>query len=361
LNPISIDQIKGVVHTLHQKGRLSNVSLYVSGPPGIGKSATFKQLADELDADHEVYLACTMDPTDVTGVPFPMREEGITRFLPPERLVKLTTHVPRKRFTIAVFDDLPACHEQVFAALFRFFYERYVGEHPIRDNVLLCGTGNRAADNAGAREMPTALANRFVHYEMKADTDQWMSWAYTHDIHPLIISFIQTSGPRMLHDFEPSRGDVCFPSPRSVANASLMYQALERSGDQRVIVNSLAGCCGEGWAHAFLTYAQLREKLVPVEQILADPDNAPVPQEIDILYAVVANLLCTVGRDVSSRNVNQSIKYANRIPHRDTAAKMVKDIVKMVHGKTEIYEQIKDVLTEANRRYGTLLSLRGGS
>lgn len=353
-NTVSIDQLKSIVRRLHSTGQLSRLSLYVSGPPGIGKTAAFQQLAQELNADHRIYLACTFDPTDVSGVPFP--QEGMTRFLPPERLLSLTTRYSTDRLTLAVFDDLPACHEQVFAALFRFFYERYVGDQPLRDNVLLCATGNRVGDMAGARELPTALANRFIHYELKVDVDQWVIWAIHHGIDPMIIAFVRTSGVRMLHDFDPSRGAVCFPTPRSVANASMLYQALEH--EPGLLLSSLAGACGEGWAHAFWTFASMKEKLVPIDVIIADPMNAPIPQEIDVLYAVTTNLTCAIARDTSAKNMDAALRYAERIPLKDMAARTSSDIARMAINRPDLYKACEAALISANRKFGTLISIK---
>lgn len=360
MNAVTIGELKSVVRKLHAAGKLADVALYLSGPPGIGKSATFEQMAREFNADHKIFLACTMDPTDITGLPFPV--EGMTRFLPPERLLSLTDRVVNPKFTIAVFDDLPATHEQVFAALFRLFYERYVGDDPIRKNVLLCATGNRAADMAGAKELPTALANRFIHFEIRVDVDEWVTWAYQNEVDPMVIAFVLSSSGRYLHDFDPSRGEICFPSPRSVTLASLMYSALGHK-EPALLLNSLAGCCGESWAHAFTTFAQMREKLVPVEEIFAQPSVAPIPNELDVCWAVISNVGCAVARQPIPAFINAALIYAMRFMHRDMGAKLCRDVVLLAHqtGRTDIYDGFVDTLTEAKRKFGNLLTLRGST
>lgn len=362
-HPVTIGQIKQVVRKLNERGQLGDIAMYVSGPPGIGKSALFEQLADEIDASHTIFLACTMDPTDISGLPFPLRKDGITKFFPPDRLLGLTEYTKGIGPTIAVFDDLPACEERVFYSLYRFFYERYVGNWAIRDDVLLVATGNRAGDMAGAKELPTALANRFVHFELKVDVEEWIQWAYVNNVDPMVISFIQSGQGRMLHDFDASRGDVCFPSPRSVVMASLMYQVLEDT-DKRLVTSALAGCCGESWALAFQTYAEMKSRLVPVEEIFADPNAARMPADLDVGWAVITNLVCAVARDVKAEKVNSALLYGLRFDsHRDMGAKLCKDVTFVVAAgqHSEIYDQVKDALTQAKRKYGSLLSLRGNA
>lgn len=361
MTAVTIGQVKEIVRKLSAREQLSSVALYLSGPPGIGKSALFQQLAGELGMAHDIFLACTMDATDISGLPFPMRKQGITRFFPPDRLLSLTEHVKGAGQTIAVFDDLPACEERVFFALYRFFYERYVGTFAIRDDVLLVATGNRSADMAGAKELPTALANRFVHLELKVDVDEWVRWAYVHNVDPMVIGFIQSSQGRMLHDFDPSRGDVCFPSPRSVTMASTMYQLLEHV-DAPTLKAAMAGCCGESWALAFLAYTELKQRLIPVEDIFADPQKAPIPEDLDVGWAVLSNLVCAVARDVKAEKVNAALRYGLRFDdHRDMGAKVCKDVTRIcAEGQhVEIYDQVQEALTLASRKYGSLLSLRG--
>lgn len=361
--PVTIEQLKYVVRQLAEKERLGDVALYVSGPPGIGKSALFEQLAKELGAKHDIYLACTMDPTDISGLPFPMRREGITRFFPPDRLLGLTQHAPCAGPTIAVFDDLPACEERVFFSLYRFFHERFVGKWEIRDDVLLVATGNRVADMAGAKELPTALANRFVHFELAVDLEEWVRWSYVNNVDPMVIAFIQSTQGRMLHDFDPSRGDVCFPSPRSVVMASLMYQVLDRA-EPRQLKAAMTGCCGESWTLAFLTFADLKHRLVSVETIFADPELAPIPTDLDVAWAVLSNLICAVARDVKVEKVNAALLYGLRFDaYRDMGAKLCKDVARLVvEGQhTDMIEQLENALTLAKRKYGSLLSLRGNA
>jgi len=362
-HPVTIGQIKSVVRKLSAKNQLGDVALYVSGAPGVGKTALFEQLANELNLAPDIYLACTMDPVDISGLPFPVRREGITKFFPWDRLLGLTEYAKDAGPAVAVFDDLPACEERVFYALYRFFYERYVGKWAIRDDVLLVATGNRAADMAGAKELPTALANRFVHFELKVDVEEWVRWAYVNGVDPMVISFIQSTEGRMLHDFDATRGDVCFPSPRSVVMASLMYQVLEGT-DQRLLTSAMAGCCGESWALAFLTYNELKQLLVPVEEIFANPTTAPIPPNLDVAWAVLSNVVCAVARDVKAEKVNSALRYGLRFDSfRDMGAKLCKDVTTLVvEGQhTEIYDQVKDALTEAKRKYGSLLSLRGNT
>ena len=334
-NQLKVSEVQTIIKGLHAHGKIGEISVYLSGPPGIGKTALYEQMAKELDADYEVFLTATMDPTDVSGIP---NANGVlTTFLPPERLVNLTGYNKNGKFTIATFEDLPACNEQVFAALFRLFHEREVGGYKIRDNVLMCATGNRSGDRAGAQELPTALANRFVHYELGVDSDEWCRWAMLNSIDPIVIAFIsQTGGKQYLHNFNPDSGETCFPSPRSVAKASMLYKIF---GDQpNLLMASLAGCCGENWASTFINFAQVKEKLIPVKDIFNDPDNARLPnsKEIDVCLAVISTILCALAENPKDfTNFSAAYKYAIRLPHRDLG-------IRLAHNTSVILQELDE-------------------
>jgi MoxR-like ATPase len=95
-----------------EQARQTSIGLW--GPPGMGKTQMFEQVAEEIGAKVAVFLTATMDPTDVVGVPHP--DGNVTRFLPPEAFMALTEEADYKGPMIALFDDMPACIEQVFAA-----------------------------------------------------------------------------------------------------------------------------------------------------------------------------------------------------------------------------------------------------
>jgi len=154
----------------------TSTSIMLSGPPGVGKTAIAEELARQLKARLHVFLAATQDPTDLSGVPHCNEERKTTVFYAPEDFLELTALASSGYLgpAVALFDDITTANSQVFAAYFRLFQQRQIARIPIRDNVILIGTGNRVEDKAVANDLPSPLANRMYHIDVDVDDKAWL-------------------------------------------------------------------------------------------------------------------------------------------------------------------------------------------
>jgi MoxR-like ATPase len=55
----------------------------------------------------------------------------------------------------------------VQAAAYQLILNRRVGKYQLPENVVMVAAGNRESDKGVTYRMPTPLANRFIHLEMK--------------------------------------------------------------------------------------------------------------------------------------------------------------------------------------------------
>ena len=62
--------------------------------------------------------------------------------------------------------------------------------------------------------MPTPLASRFVHLEIRVDATDWCAWGAANGIAPEVLFFIQMR-PELLHAFNPQSTEKAFPCPRT--------------------------------------------------------------------------------------------------------------------------------------------------
>jgi hypothetical protein len=342
----TINQIKGII-----KACPSHLSFLISGQPGVGKSDLTEQIAKELNARYFVSLTATMDPTDVVGCP--MTVGDVTRFLPPEDFLQMTHHpiVENKGPMVFCLDDIAASNEQVFAALFRMIQKHEVGGWKMRDNVLLVATGNRVEDKAAARELPTALNNRFVHLNLRFNLDEWRYWAVLNGVQPQIVGFLQVN-PQWINTFEEAlkNGEPNFATPRSVVTASEIQASMGAEHPDLFI--ALAGACGEKWAYNYTAFLKHSEQMIPPDEILKDPKKARLPKkdDIDILHSTISALTHAVLHEPTLSRCCAAISYATRLPFKEASTLLVRDVVKGSVEKNQSLEFSNELFSSKEHR-----------
>ena len=86
----------------------------------------------------------------------------------------------------------------VQAALYQLVLDRKVGEYELPDGASLIACGNRESDRGVVHRMPTPLASRFVHLEIRVDAEDWLAWGAANGIAPEVLFYIQMR-PDLLH------------------------------------------------------------------------------------------------------------------------------------------------------------------
>lgn len=249
--------------------------LFVWGPPGIGKSSVVKQVAVRHALQLIDVRASLLDPTDLRGLPYV--RDGVAEWSTPSFL-------PRDPHSTGVlfFDELNAAPPLVQASLYQLTLDRRVGDYRLPDGWSIVAAGNRAEDRSVVFKMPAALANRFIHLDFEVDVTEWLGWALDHDIHPSVRGFIRTRGELL---FDMTHVDRGFPTPRSWEMLSDTLKAMEGASAASDVV---VGIVGEAAAIEFLAYCAQSLTAEQIAAILADPANAPLPEGLGDLYALVS-------------------------------------------------------------------------
>jgi hypothetical protein len=330
---MDIDEAKSVI-----KGLPWEIPVNLRGQPGVGKTMGVHQLAAELQARCYVFLACTMDPTDMSGIPM-RTNEGFTEFAPPRWAYELSTEAEYKGPAIAFFDDLPTADEYVQAAFFRMVHERAVGNYHFRDNVRILAAGNRTTDKAGAREMPTPLRNRFLHLDVDVNITKWVSWALKNALHSNVVAYIRKQNNR-LNTFDPKSNEYAFATPRSWHMVSDCLKAL--GGKVSTHFEVIAGLVGSGIAVEFGAFIDNIGDIKSPEEILKNPKKVELPKEerIDALYATISSLAAYVREHKELDNILGSFQYALRL-HTEYAVILASDVNELLFEDDKVDEDIK--------------------
>lgn len=236
------------------------VPLMIWGAPGIGKSDLVRETAEETGWPLIDLRLSQLEPTDLRGIP--IHVEDRVRWVPPEELPDAARDGERG---ILFLDEINAAPPAVSAAAYQLILDRRLGQYRLPDGWLIVAAGNRLDDRGITYAMPAPLANRFMHVELHADVDIWLTWARRNDIHPRIIDFIDAE-PHWLSHFDPQDDIAAFASPRSWVFAHRILSRRER--DDTDSLRQVAACVGSAAAAALARFEQTHHGL---QDWIADP------------------------------------------------------------------------------------------
>ncbi len=302
-----------------RKGQHTPVMLW--GPPGVGKSQMVAQIATRHGVPVIDIRLSQMEPSDLRGIPY--RVNNQVDWAIPTMLPDTERHGPEG---ILFLDEITSAPPSVSAAAYQLILDRRLGEYQVPDHWAIFAAGNRQGDRGVTYTMPAPLANRFSHFEVETNLDDWVSWAYRNDIDERVIAFLRFR-PELLFDFDPAHNPVAFPSPRSWEFA---HRGLQKFTDHpQLLQGTLQACVGPAAGVELHAFVNSLDQMPDLDAIIAGQD-VTTPTEIDLQYAVAAAL---VGRAIRAQGQpNQTeilgniLDYAGRFPQREMGVMLVSDM-----------------------------------
>jgi MoxR-like ATPase len=260
-------------------GHALKLSTMIWGPPGIGKSSIVAQTAARHELQFIDVRLSQLAPTDLRGLPVP--ENGVARWYPPEFL-------PRSGRGILFLDELNMAPPAIQGMAQQLILDRKVGSYSVPDDWYIWAAGNRKEDRAAVFDMPSPLANRFVHLEVEPDFESFKAYALDHGLHEQILAFLSFRSS-LLHRIDHLQ--PAWPSPRSWDMAGRLHS----------VGLDIAPVVGQAAAAEFRAFVSLYEALVDMEAIL-DGRGAGLafPAEPSQRYAL------TVGLCVRAQSARQA-------------------------------------------------------
>ena len=291
------------------------------GPPGVGKSQMVAQIAERHDMPVIDIRLSQMEPSDLRGIPF--RVESHVEWAIPAMLPDTERHGEQG---ILFLDEITSVPPSVSAAAYQLILDRRLGAYEVPEGWAIFAAGNRQGDRGVTYSMPAPLANRFSHFEVDVNLDDWVAWAYASGIDERLIAFLRFR-PELLFEFDPSHNPVAFPSPRSW---EFTHRALQKFGDlPDLLTGALQACVGPAAGIELAAFVENLEKLPDIDAIVRG-ETVPAPAETDLQYAVAAAL---VGRAIRHRGGSDAavihgniLDYAGTFTQREMGVMLVSDM-----------------------------------
>ena len=259
---------------------------FLWGPPGIGKSEVVEGIAREMGGFMIDLRLGQMDPTDIRGVPFYNKDLGVMDWAPP---IDLPTQELCDQYPIVVLflDEMNSAAPAVQAAAYQLILNRRVGKYVLPDNVVMIAAGNRESDKGVTYRMPTPLANRFIHIEMRADFLAWVDWATNNKIHKDVVGYLSFA-KQDLYDFDAKSASRSFATPRSWTFVSELLE--DDDLDTETATDLIAGTVGEGLAVKFMAHRKVAGKLPNPTEVLEGKVKKLKVDEVSAQYSLVISM-----------------------------------------------------------------------
>ena len=299
-------------------------SVFVQGQPGIGKSQAIKRIAENLkkELNKQVFVQdvrlLLFNPVDLRGIPVADMEEKVAIWLKPKIF---NLNCSEDVINILFLDELTAAPTSLQAAAYQIALDRHLGEHKIPDNTFIVAAGNRSNDNSIAYDMPTALRNRFIHFELVLDLDDWLVWANHKEIHPYIIQFLNNNPDKFAYT-DLNTDSFIIVTPRSWEILSnLLINLGGEVKDNEVFMTSVIG--------SSLASLMLNTEESPLLREIIDGSEVEAPKSISELQRVIDALLTLLKKYQANKEIiTNIIKFSLKIPV-DYAVKMFKGVLNL--------------------------------
>jgi hypothetical protein len=284
-----------------------DVTVFVEGEPGIGKSTLLKMLKTSLGDDYDyVYVDCPL--IDLPDFAMPYVQEGVTHYAP-SSLWKLKSTKPK----VIMLDEVSKAPNVVKPMFTRLMLERCIGEFDLPAGSIVFATGNRASDGVGDT-MQGHINNRVTKVNIgKPSVEAWVNWAIDNKVNESVIAAVHAM-PNVLQSyledannpyiFNPKKNTGAYASPRSLTKAGKICDQRTTFGNE-LTVEALKGTIGVAFALQMMAYLYVADTLPTWADIEKAPGKTIIPK------SPAAQLLLLFGSigQVNNKNAEAYTKY----------------------------------------------------
>lgn len=348
-NMVSADEIYNIIktsaETLINNPDLATAlpAIMLRGAPGVGKSTIVRSVAEELEIGFIDVRLAQMERVDFAGLP--SVKEGMTEWNVP-------SFWPRdmKSKGIILLDEITSAPSDCQVAAYSVVLDRRIpnSNYVLPNGWLIVAAGNRTCDRAVVKTMSSALANRFVHFEVEANAEDWVKWAVMNEINPAVIGYINYR-PTNLFKMEGQNLEQGWPSPRSWERVSNIIKLF--NGNIELLRKVVYGLIGNNIGLEFMEFFKMSSEFDSILDVMTnDKISFELPDKADKRYAVISaviyHLWNSEDKKETEKRINGFYKILDKMPN-DFAAMMIKAAM-MGNKKVKPTEAMQKIITNKN-------------
>lgn len=241
--------------------------ILLMGPPGIGKTAIMEQVAKECEVGLVSYTITHHTRQSAIGLPhietriYHGKEMSITEYTLSEIIASVydTMEQTGKNEGILFIDEINCVSETLAPTMLQFLQNKTFGSHRVPEGWMIVAAGNSPEYNKSVREFDIVTLDRVRKIDIDVDCDVWMEYAWKHEIHGAILSYLNIKKENF-YSVENTVDGKFFVTARGWEDLSLLllnYEDLQIPVTKDLIIQFLQK---EEVAVDFAAYYQLYEK-----------------------------------------------------------------------------------------------------
>jgi hypothetical protein len=295
---LTITEAKETLRHLRQHNPTQAVFCW--GPVGVGKSQMVAQLCAELNIGMLDMRLSQMDPPDLRGLPY--RDGTQSKYAPPDEL-------PKEGEGILFLDEANAASRATSAAAMQLVLDRQLGQYRVPEGWSVWAAGNRLSDKSVANAMPAALANRYLHLQIRYDLNTLVEYGLGQGWDPIMLQFLRFR-PEFLYQPPEGREIEAFPSARAW---EMVHNSGAMSAAPAIRQRLVRGALGVGPMLELEAFVELMGDLPVLDTILLSPHSAQLPKTVAVKHALIGAL----AKAADVNNMDAILSYLERLASRE--------------------------------------------
>lgn len=209
--------------------------IFLMGPPGVGKTQIMEQVARECQVGLVAYTITHHTRQSAVGLPFIREKEygNETYRVTEYTMSEIVASVYEKMETsglkegILFIDEINCVSETLAPTMLQFLQYKTFGNHKIPEGWVIVTAGNPPEYNKSVRDFDVVTLDRIKLIQVEPDFEVWKAYAYEHDLHSAVISYLNTR-PENFCRIETTVDGKFFATPRGWEDLSRFIQISER-------------------------------------------------------------------------------------------------------------------------------------